>query len=235
MKKNEGEKKMKKTRKLKRILADVAAIAAMTALLSTTAMAAKDNSWTEDTILGDGSNNIYLSPDRIDDGYSSSSQDYSDVYPALRIIEERTEHDYIKGSGAEVTITCNGEYSRFRSVYVDGVLLENTHYTVKEGSTVLTLMPEYLDTLSVGAHTVTLKYTYGSVDSILNIMENTSNSEDASNSASGTDQTSRNASAGNGAAPKTGDTSPIMFGSIAALISGCSYIIFARRKRADEE
>ena len=149
---------MKKTRKLKRILTGAAAIAAMTALLSTTAMAAKDSSWsddlwTEDTIWGDGSNNVYLSPVGIDDRYNSDSQDY----PDLRIIEERTEHDYVKGSGISVTITCNGEYSRFLSVYVDGVLLEKTNYTVREGSTVLTLMPEYLDTLSVGAHTVTLK------------------------------------------------------------------------------
>lgn len=228
---------MKKTRKLKRILINVAAIAAMTALFSTTAMAAKDTSWddglwNEDTTLGGGSNG-YLSPEGIGDnryGSSSGSQDYPDLW----IIEERTEHNYVKGSGAEVTITCNGEYSQFRSVYVDGVLLENSNYMVKEGSTVLTLMPEYLDTLPVGAHTVTLNYTYGSVDSILNIMENTSNSGAVSNSAGASGQTSQNASV-NGAAPKTGDTSPIMFGIIAVLISGCNYVIFARRKRTDRK
>ena len=98
---------MKKTRKLKRILTGAAAIAAMTALLSTTAMAAKDTSWGDDLWTEDnGSNNVYLSPVGIDDRYNSDSQDY----PDLRIIEERTEHDYVKGSGISVTITCNGEY-----------------------------------------------------------------------------------------------------------------------------
>lgn len=231
---------MKKTRKLKRILINAAAIAAMTALFSTTAMAAKDTSWddglwNEDTTLGGGSNG-YLSPEGIGDryGFGSGSSSASQDDPDLRIIEERTEHNYVKGSGVSVTITCNGEYSQFRSVYVDGVLLENSNYMVKEGSTVLTLMPEYLDTLPVGAHTVTLNYTYGSVDSILNIMENTSNSGAVSNSAGASGQTGQNASV-NGAAPKTGDTSPIMFGIIAVLISGCNYVIFARRKRTDRK
>lgn len=229
---------MKKTRKRKRILADAAVIAAIAALFSMTAAAAplpnqNNNQWSQDQ-MSSSSSAGYDSPYRIDGWNNSGSQDNSaPYYPDLRIIEERTEHDYVKGSGAEVTITCNGEYSQFRSVYVDGVLLENTNYTVKEGSTVLTLMPQYLETLSVGAHTVTLKYTYGSVDSILNIIENTSNSGDASNSAGAPGQTSQNASVGNGAAPKTGDTSPIMSGIMAVLISCCSYVILVRRKGAD--
>lgn len=212
---------MKGAKKLKKILAAAAAIVAMTAMYSVVAMAAKDDSWGEGW---DSNDVLYLSPIGIDDRNHSTSR-----YPSLWIIEERTEHDYVKGSGVSVTITCNGEYSQFRSVYIDGMLLESTNYTVKEGSTVLTLMPEYLDTLSVGAHTVTLNYTYGSADSVLNIMESNVNSESISN------QTNHNVSVGNSAAPKTGDSSAIVFWSMAVLVSGCSCVILIRRKRTDAE
>lgn len=219
---------MKGTKKLKKILVTVLAIAAMTAMFSATALAAKDTSWSDN--LWNEDTYVYLSPVGIDDRYQSGSQSHSTSrYPSLWIIEEQTEHNYVKGSGVSVTITCNGEYSQFRSVYVDGILLENSNYMVKEGSTVLTLMPEYLDTLPVGAHTVTLNYTYGSVDSVLNIIESNVNSENVSN------QTNYNVSAGNSAAPKTGDTSTIVFWAMIALVSGCSCVVLIRRKRTDVE
>lgn len=163
------------------------------------------------------------------------------TYDPLRIIEEQTEHSYVKGSGVGVTITSNGEYSKFFSVFIDGVFLDRANYIVERGSTVLTIMPEYLDTLPVGAHTVTMNYTYGSVDSMLNIAESNQNvqnmSTDPQNSVS--NQANNNAAAGNSnttaagntAAPQTGDTSAILLWSMVVLASGCSCAVLIRRKR----
>ncbi len=170
-----------------------------------------------------------------------SSHSSSVTYDPLVIIEEQTEHYYVKGSGVGVTITCNGEFSKFFSIFVDGVFLEKTNYTVGRGSTVLTIMPEYLDTLPVGAHTVTLNYTYGSVDSALNVAESNPNVENVSTDPQNTvsNQDSNNVSAsnsnaastGNTAAPKTGDTSAIRLWFMVVLASGCGCVVLMRRKR----
>lgn len=165
---------------------------------------------------------------------STTEETYEDLY----IIEEQTEHSYVRGSGAGVVITSNGEYSKFFSVFIDGVFLEKNYYTVERGSTVLTLMPEYLDTLPVGAHTVTMNYTYGSVDSVLNIEESGANAQNVSNNSGNNvaNQAGNNASAGNNAAPaansapKTGDTSAILLWLAAALASGCGCAVLVRKK-----
>ncbi|MCI8639067.1 MAG: hypothetical protein HFG41_08000 [Coprococcus sp.] len=91
--------------------------------------------------------------------------------PDLRIILELTDSVYVIGSGGDVTITCSGRYPEFVSAAMDGVTMDSSQYQVKEGSTVLTMVSKYLDTLSVGSHTVTLNYTYGSIDTNLKILD----------------------------------------------------------------
>lgn len=56
----------------------------------------------------------------------------------------------------------NGEYSQFQNVKVDGVVIDSKNYTVAEGSTIVTLKPEYLETLSEGSHTFEIVWTDGS-------------------------------------------------------------------------
>lgn len=89
----------------------------------------------------------------------------------LAIVLESTDEEYLIGSGSNAVIKCTGELDDFVSVVVDGKLLDTSCYTVMEEPTVLTLLSAYLDTLSVGNHTVTLNYTYGSIDSTLTVIE----------------------------------------------------------------
>ncbi len=44
-------------------------------------------------------------------------------------------------------------------VYIDGVLVDEKNYTSKEGSTIITLKKDYLETLSIGKHE--LKVVFG--------------------------------------------------------------------------
>lgn len=44
---------------------------------------------------------------------------------------------------------------------VDGTLIDADKYTAASGSTVITLKKDYLDTLSVGKHTLTVVYSDG--------------------------------------------------------------------------
>ena len=69
---------------------------------------------------------------------------------------------YTQGSSAGLTLTVQKDFSQLTSVKVDGNTLSvNKDYTAKEGSTIITLLPEYLDTLSAGNHTLNVAFKDG--------------------------------------------------------------------------
>lgn len=59
-----------------------------------------------------------------------------------------------KGTKIGLSFTSNAAFADFLKVQVDGKDLDASNYTVKEGSTIVTLKAEYLETLSVGKHTL---------------------------------------------------------------------------------
>lgn len=70
---------------------------------------------------------------------------------------------YAPNSGKSLTVRADGAFAKFTSLQVDGkTLTKNTHYTVREGSTIATLKPAYLDTLSSGKHTLKFNFKDGS-------------------------------------------------------------------------
>ncbi|MCC8101307.1 MAG: hypothetical protein LIP11_03305 [Clostridiales bacterium] len=101
----------------------------------------------------------------------------------LYIIEAATDDEYTIGKDTSAVIKCNGELSEFISVAVDGVIVDASNYTLTEGSTILTFTQDYMDSLSVGVHTVTLTYTGGrTVSALLTVKELTSDSDDQTES-----------------------------------------------------
>ena len=58
------------------------------------------------------------------------------------------------GEKKELTFRSNAAYSDFIRVEVDGKTVDGKNYTVKEGSTIVTLKADYVATLSVGEHTL---------------------------------------------------------------------------------
>ena len=61
-----------------------------------------------------------------------------------------------KGTKDGLSFTSNAAFADFQKVQVDGKDLDASNYTVKEGSTIVTLKAEYLETLSVGKHTLAI-------------------------------------------------------------------------------
>lgn len=59
-----------------------------------------------------------------------------------------------KGTGDGLSFTSNAAFADFLKVQVDGKDLDTSSYTVKEGSTIVNLKASYLETLSVGKHTL---------------------------------------------------------------------------------
>ena len=54
-----------------------------------------------------------------------------------------------------------GAYGKFLGIRVDGRTVDPEHYTAHSGSTIVSLKPDYLETLEVGKHTLCMVYTDG--------------------------------------------------------------------------
>ena len=67
----------------------------------------------------------------------------------------------------------NGAYQKFRSILVDGNPVDSQNYTVQEGSTVITLVPAYLESLKAGAHTLTVQYSDGACEASFTVQGHT--------------------------------------------------------------
>ena len=65
------------------------------------------------------------------------------------------------GNEDGLTFRANGALDKFTGIQVDGKILDSDAYTVDSGSTVVTLEPTYLETLTEGKHHLTVFYTDG--------------------------------------------------------------------------
>lgn len=84
-------------------------------------------------------------------------------------VETSAQYEVIEGANGSwtqntdgtLTVRANGDFSKFTGVKVDGIPVDAKNYTAVSGSTIVTLKPEYLQTLSAGSHTLTFIYVDG--------------------------------------------------------------------------
>ena len=123
----------------------------------------------KDTKLVINNQEVSLSPEQIDVDDEGEVIWFSSVLamtpeaapaPDYRIIEG-VNGAWTQGSGTELIFRANGEFGKFTEVQVDGSPLSGQQYTAVSGSTVVSLKAEYLATLPVGGHTLTVVYTDG--------------------------------------------------------------------------
>lgn len=76
-------------------------------------------------------------------------------------IVEGANGTWTQNSDGTLNFRANGDFSKFTGVKVDGTLIDAKNYTAVSGSTVITLKADYLKTLSVGTHKLTVVYTDG--------------------------------------------------------------------------
>ncbi len=137
---------------------------------------------------------------------------------------EVTDKVYVIGSGTDAAIKCSGVAEDFVSLAIDGKIVDPSYYKVESGSTILTVLSVFLDQLAVGDHEATLNYTYGSVDTVLTIIDKETNAETPGNTvrptdpADGSGQTgTAGQQTGNRRSPQTGEAET---GSALPLLSG---------------
>lgn len=89
--------------------------------------------------------------------------------------------EWTKGSKDGLTFKIDTDIKEFKKVLVDGKELKNTDYDIKSGSTILTLKPSFLDTLSAGKHKIRFEFNTGSVEAYFTVKdkENSSQTESA--------------------------------------------------------
>ena len=76
---------------------------------------------------------------------------------------------WTQDSDGTISVRGSGEFSKFVGVRVDGNSVDEKYYTVKEGSTIVTLKPEYLNTLTAGNHTIEIVWTDGTADTTFTV------------------------------------------------------------------
>ena len=162
-----------------------------------------------------------------------------------------------QNSDGSLSIRGSGAISKFVGVKVDGNLVDVRNYTVKEGSTIVTLKADYLNTLSVGNHTFEIIWTDGTASTRFTVSksdsgsaepkdndgnngknDNTNNTpatvpEDKNNNGTSGSQTDDNQQI---TAPKTGDNSHtvLWISLLGVSLAGLLSMIYVRKKKENE-
>lgn len=144
----------------------------------------------------------------------------------IRVSCKAADVTYKIGADGTVTLRCTGVLSSFKGITVDGkALIQGKDYTAVSGSTIITFNADYLKTLSVGKHTVVMKYDSGDVEAGLTVVgEDKNGYPDASN----TDSTAPDASN-----PDAGDNNRLVLwlAFMAACVSGLTGTAVHNKKK----
>ena len=117
---------------------------------------------------------------------------------------------WTKSSDKNLAFRANGEFSKFTGVKVDGTKIDADKYTAVSGSTIVNLKKEYLETLSVGKHTLTVAYTDGECSTEFEIKAASTTKKDTTDKENKSSKTTAS-KLDNAKTPKTGDNSNILF------------------------
>lgn len=102
---------------------------------------------------------------------SNNSEDDTPV--DLYKIIEGTRSTWNGSTTEGLTIRGDGDFAKFAGVRVDGNWIPSAHYEAKSGSTIVTLKPSYLASLSEGEHTVDIMWIDDSASTTFTVAANT--------------------------------------------------------------
>ena len=151
------------------------------------------------------------------------------IDPAFKaMIIEGANGKWQKGSEDALSFTSNAAFADFLKVQVDGKDLDASNYTVEEGSTIVTLKPSYLETLSAGKHTLAIVSDTGTAETEFTVV--------AAEKQPADDESANDKAASDGdkeSLAKTGDGPmlPITVLSVLAVASIATGVFALRRSR----
>ena len=148
-----------------------------------------------------------------------------------------TAYDVIDGNGSiwantdneGLTFTVNGHHEKFAGLLINGATVDAKYYVIQAGSTVITLKAEYLQTLSAGKYTVTVRYTDGSTDGEDSFTVTENNSVTPSDPAAASDPDAADGTAGN-----RGVVVGIILAIICVLVLIFLLLFFKKRRKEEK-
>lgn len=131
-----------------------------------------------------------------------------------------------------LSFASNAAFADFIKVQVDGKDLDASNYTVKEGSTIVTLNAAYLNTLSVGKHTLSIVSANGTATTEFTITA----VQGGNDSQTGGDTTPQEPDKNEGAvtSPQTGDSSNVVLWVSLLFASGVGLFgaaVYSRKRK----
>lgn len=147
---------------------------------------------------------------------------------------------WTKGSGGTYSITGSGPLSEFAGIKVDGTTVGASNYSATTSPTIITLSNAYLESLSVGTHSVTVVWTGGTATANFIVAAAGTTGKDSTGTTSKTTTTTTTkTSTGTGTShtkdstPKTADFSidPRYFLALGVMLAGIAIVINGREKQ----
>ena len=136
-----------------------------------------------------------------------------------------------KGGTDGLSFKSDAEYADFLKVMVDGKELKTTDYTVKEGSTIVTVNAAYLETLSVGKHTLEIESKNGIAKTEFTITA-VQGGDDSQTGGTTPQEPGKNEGAVT--SPQTGDSSNVVLGVSLLFASGVGLFgaaVYSRKRK----
>ena len=146
------------------------------------------------------------------------------------------------GSEDGLTFRANGALDKFAGIQVDGKTLDSDAYTADSGSTVVTLEPTYLETLTEGKHHLTVLYTDGQCGTsfIVQAAEddptedaNDAPTEDTEEKSSNKSDKAVKSTSKKTGTPKTGDSADPTLWAAMLMVSGVALGVLCWSKRRE--
>ena len=170
-----------------------------------------------------------------------------ELYAPYRILDG-ADSTWTQSTDGTISIRGNGDFEKFQSVKVDGVVVDAKNYTVAKGSTIITFKGDYLKTLSTGSHTFELVWTDGSATTKFTIAAKADNGDNNNSDNNNNDKNDDsdndtvvigNVSSGNNTvpavigAPKTGDASGIWMTLFAVSLAGLAAMLVRKKNNLE--
>lgn len=159
--------------------------------------------------------------------------------PEASVIIEGANGTWQKGGKDGLSFTSNAAFADFIKVQVDGKDLDASNYDVKEGSTIVTLKADYLNTLTAGRHTVSIVSANGTATAEFTITAVQTGGDDQTGGSdqTGSDTTPQEPDKNEGAvtSPQTGDSNNILLWVALLFLSGgvLSVVTYKKKKQTN--
>lgn len=142
-----------------------------------------------------------------------------------------------QGSQTGLTARADCEFAKFTGVMVDEVKIDPQYYTAASGSTVVSLKPEFLETLAAGEHTMSILFDDGLATVDFQVKQAAQEGGVGQNPGGFPSDGDQNNNENTAAVktPKTGDSSRVFFTVLLALCAGVSAAVVLSLKTKENK